>query len=367
MKSSKSICFAFYEKVDKKTIEPLLYSLQKQHGIQTVCLKGFSYDHFISKRPNPSEALVSCRLSQNLKPSQSKHKRDNLFHFLMQEKLSSVEMRVLVTQLMKDQAKFKSVLESNSPDLVIIPEDIRALHGRLGARIAQEHRIPTLVVSPLYYEWIAARPMMSTGIADAWVCTSSFHRSQLRKYRIPSKRLLCLNNPARLSHSRKATVSFITKKLKYQKFYLATLQNNNLQPLFLSLLQKSFSQIPDKTIIVKFHPSTDLKSRKSTERKWKSPNMIFTHKDNLKQLMQHTEALITISSNTALLAVQKRKPVIKPKPEVKKEPEKPQDESKKDPQTIWPEDPFKENNGIERSPVGPDIAADYQDAHVVQD
>lgn len=301
-KSKKTICFAFYEKVDRWAYGSLYEKLGLQKGVTITTLAGFSYDSYIKNRRINKKTYPSSLATDKISFDAPGNIFDRIFLFLIKEKFYSLETKILLKQLKGEVDRLTRFIRYGKPDLLIIPEDTDAMRGRLAATIARNKKIATMVFLPLYYDWIGTYPLLGKRIADRWVVPGLNYKKRLLQYNINGKNISMRHLDI--------TTKNRTGENKKDKYYVAALQDNDEQDIFIQMLIDTFKLIPDKKLVFKYHPTTGKKTKRILRKKYSSKTIHFLDKTDLNKLIYYSQGLLTISSTSALIAVKLKKPVI---------------------------------------------------------
>lgn len=308
----RTVYFAMYEKVDQWVYDSIYKKLKKESRLEIKALDGFSYDSYIMHF-RISEQKYPCSLvNKKLSFKHPKDTFDKIFLFLIKQKFNSLETRILLKQIELERKRIQRLIYRNKPDLLIIPEDSAAVRGRLVATIARDNKITTLVILPLYYEWIIAYPLIGKRLANAWVTMGVNYKERLIENAIAernifSRKLIFKTKKAKESKKEK---DLLEKEIKKKQYYIGALQNNDEQSLFIQLLVDTFSLIPNKALVFKYHPQTAKAVKDKLKRIYSSKNVYFVDKINLNTLIGYSQGILTISSTCAFCAMQLKKPVI---------------------------------------------------------
>lgn len=307
MKNTK-ISFIFYEPVDQWVIHPIVRHL-KSAGIRVTVINGFSYDRHIQQVKYPR--FVRKPTAAYFCFQKPGNRVEKLFSFLLREKAKSMETRILLNQVDEGEKLLRRRFSKQKPDLIVVPETIRAAHGQLVLEIARKFQIKTCVVPPPYYEWITTRPLLGQAAAHQWIVSSKAYVQRLKDSGVRGKIHSILPSGKYLKQY--ATLSERRRKQPLSEprknFFIATLQNNQQQDLFLSLLAESFARLPGENLWIKFHPTTSLAVKKKIRAQFQSNNIFFSEAPLLQHLSK-ARAIITTSSTSALLAIEKKVPVM---------------------------------------------------------
>ncbi|MBP7087893.1 MAG: hypothetical protein KBB01_01200 [Candidatus Omnitrophica bacterium] len=309
----KTICFVLYEKVDQWIYRPYFKKLSRLKKLRLKTFDGFSYDTYIKKHKINSRLFPASLADSKIDFLPPKSKNELLFSYLIKEKFYSLETRVLLKQINTTEKTLKETVRKYQPKLLVIPEDTDGVRGRLAATIAKINNIKTLVILPLYYEWITNYPLMAKRIADYWLTVGKNYEKRLLKNRIKPKHILKQNLPFKsngVSKSSQKELNLYETEIKKGKYYLAALQNNDCQDVFIQMLIDSFRLLPCKTLVFKFHPATSEKEKKRLKNKYNLNNVYFLDKIDLNKLIRRSLGFFTISSSCIFTAVKSKKPVV---------------------------------------------------------
>lgn len=277
------ICFVGFEPRDQYVLKKLKQSIIESANTYDE-LKGFSYDEYVSE-PNVIHDVKTALDQKNLNVNTN----DDLFNFLLEQKINSLESKLVLKKIRKITDFFTAELERINPDLVIIPEDFRVLHGGLAAYLAKKLQLPFLVISPLYYELISSRPIMGSSPDTPKVHSTSFYAKRYGGH--------CFK--------RRTWPTCFSKDLSVPKTaprtMLATLQNNGADASFLWLLARSASN--KHPMSVKFHPDTPSYKREGWRATYKNPYLSFLGDEPIESLLPGKKALATASSSTLFQAL----------------------------------------------------------------
>ncbi len=304
------ICFALFEKIDHWVIAGLINDFRKNNFPNIRIINGISYDDYIRKNKRYINARnYPLAISENkINLRQAKTPREKLLRFLLDEKIHSLETRILFKRIVFEMKRISKACREKY--LFIIPEDTDAARGRLVAILAKAYGCKAFVSLPLYYDWIATYPLKAHRLADYWVTRGNNYCSRLlgeglRRNRIHRK-AVCLAQKNCQKNSGKSRI----KKILNRNYYLVTLQNNDEQELAIQFVIDAIRLVPDKSVIFKYHPSTPAKTKKYLKNQYGSSSACFTDDMNLDEAIRRSNGVITISSTTILNAVYYDKPVM---------------------------------------------------------
>lgn len=306
--NSSKACPVLFEKVDQW----LLRCFLKGPHLGPKNMIGISYDDY-TKRARIRAKDFPLSLARNkIKFLPGKTPPEEIFSFLVREKFHSLETRILLKRIEFDKKRLERLASRGKIDYFIIPEDSDAARGRLAAVIARRYGIKTIALVPPYYDLITTYPLMSKRIADAWVCGTNYKNRLLRQRINPGKidsgrGLIFKKRASRLPATEQKILEEVTAG---KAFYLATLQNNPEEELFIKMLEEAFCELPDKLVIIKFHPSTARKEKKYLKKKYSRRNIAFFDKIDLEKSLKMSRGLITVSSSSCVSALACNKPVV---------------------------------------------------------
>jgi hypothetical protein len=306
--NSSKACPVLFEKVDQWLLSRFL----KGPHLGPKNMTGISYDDYTRRvRIRAKDSPLSLARDK-IKFLPGKTQPERIFSFLVREKFHSLETRILLKRIKFDKKRLERLASRGKNDYFIIPEDSDAARGRLAAIIARKYGIKTLALVPPYYDLITTYPLMGKRIADAWVCGTNYKNRLLRQGINPGK---IYSNRNFILKERTSGRPAIEQKILEavtagKAFYLATLQNNPGEELFIKMLEEAFCELPDIMVIFKFHPSTARKEKKYLKKKYSRRNIAFFDKIDLRRSLKMSRGLITVSSSSCVSALTCNKPVI---------------------------------------------------------
>src|SRR3989338_7438731 len=308
LKNTK-ISFLFYEPVDQGVGPPFLCHL-KASGLHAQITDGFSYDQYIQRTKHPK--FVRASPTPFFHFQKPVNRAEKIFSFLLKTKAASIETRIILNQVIQKKRLLLDLFRRKIPTLIVVPEAFQAAHGHLALAVASDFRIKTCVFSPLYYEWIGIRPVFGRARTDRWFVASQSYAKRLREDGVPKGRIKMIL-PTGSFLRKYMPQAFSHKKNGFSRHqrnsFIATLQNDALQDIFVSLLASTFDRLPGVDLWIKFHPSTPNRTKDKLKKKYMDENIHFCE-GPLDPYLSHVRALITLSSTSALLAVARRVPVI---------------------------------------------------------
>lgn len=306
-----TVCFALFEKIDRWVIDDLADILEKSGLFNISSFNGINYDSYVThNKQNINEKNYPAPLSRNkIILAHGKTSAERMFTFLINEKVHSLETRVLFKRIILEKNRISKACRENT--CFIIPEDMVAARGRLVATIAKAYKRKVLVFLPLYHDWITTYPLCAKRIADFWILYGNNYRSRLLWANINPKTIFTtrINLSEKNKRSKNLRQKAATNVLG-KPYYLVTLQDNEELELTVSFVADAVKYISDKTIIFKYHPSTSAKIKKYLKSRYLKDNICFLDDISLNSAIKQSLGLITVSSTTALDALYCDKPVI---------------------------------------------------------
>lgn len=307
-----TVCFALFEPIDQWNMSDAVAFFKKKNNTSIKILDGFTYNDYIADHENEinDENYPTDLYSNKIGFRRAHIELEKILLFVVKNKFRSLETRVLLRQLEREVRRLEDVISNISNIIFIIPEDTDAVKGRLVASLAEKHGIQTTVILPFYYDWITTCPLMGDRKANLWILPGVNYRKRLLEQGV-KKNNIFIQTPVLLRNRIENVKNKCSGKTKFREpYYLATLQDNDDQEMFVEFLKDAFSGIDDKMVVIKFHPSTSPKVKKILTQKFSSKNVIFIDKADLADLVKNSLGLITISSTSILHALFYNKPVI---------------------------------------------------------
>ena len=240
--NSSNACPVLFEKVDQW----LLRCFLKGSHLGPKNMTGISYDDYTRRARIRAKDFPLSLARNKIKFLPGKTPPEMIFSFLAREKFYSLETRILLKRIKSDKRRLERLASRGKNDYFIIPEDSDAARGRLAAVIARKYGIKTIALVPPYYDLITTYPLMDRRIADAWVCGTNYKNRLLRQGINPGK---IYSNRNFILKERTSGRPAIEQKILEEvtagkAFYLATLQNNPEEELFIKMLEEAFCELP---------------------------------------------------------------------------------------------------------------------------
>jgi len=300
----ETIDFLFFEKANFPTIEPLLERLSRHSRIRPRFVKGFDYKEFTGfvSPPRVSEAIEQLDIFDFAKiPSFDPNEILRGWRSLAlpdwphpQGLKPLLEAPYWSDILPRQQCVAEALdvfVDRYRPRLVIIPEDVHYIQGRLAARVLKSRGIKVWALLPPFYQIMRFFPLVGERYADRYLVMNEAVRQSYLQAGVISSDISIVGNPYFVG----AALGDKKRVSRQKKQVWFACQGPEWDEVALSDFISTARRFPDHGFHVKTHPS--LQGFPAVDPNWPR-NVSLVEQGRIDDCLGEIDCLIGVSSTS---------------------------------------------------------------------